>query len=648
MIRRKFYLAVVVRILIMVAASLAFAFSIHQYERAFTTLGAALVMAGTGYDLVRITNRFNRNMASFFEALKHEDHGFGVSKAFSVPGYPVLSGYMNELSRQFSELHATNQIQVQFMNSLLEHVPVGVVAVEKNGKVLVFNRPAQKLLHIHRIAHWDALREKYPALHGLSNRLKPGDRRMIKLTVDQQLKHLSLEAGFFASPEKQVRIYSIQDVGREVSEAEMKTWQQLIRVLTHEINNSISPIYSLSDALQKQLNNKLSQPGGSTSRAAKNGRPGDTPGASGSYTWGSRSMLQAEADGLAESGESDQSTESYESGGSAESDGSAEAGKLAESGESAKSTETGETGAFGRFDETGETGAFGRFDETGETGAFGESDDTRESDPSGEKPDPATRFLRDRMIGGLEVIRSRSEGLLGFVEKFRSLTPKGSLHPETFRVSDLFYRVRILMGEELANAGKTGSADRSGSTRDPSGSTRDRSGSSSNESGHSSNGSECPANASGISPTGAGSSSDQYGEDPDPFSRSLPGKEIILTYSVYPESLQLYADQRLVEQILINLVKNARQALEEMEGPDKGRITMKAFKEQDHILLQVSDNGPGIPAEEQDQVFVPFYTTRRQGSGIGLSLSRQIMRMHTGSISLHSQPDQGSTFILKF
>jgi signal transduction histidine kinase len=65
-------------------------------------------------------------------------------------------------------------------------------------------------------------------------------------------------------------------------------------------------------------------------------------------------------------------------------------------------------------------------------------------------------------------------------------------------------------------------------------------------------------------------------------------------------------------------------------------------------MIQVEDNGPGIPLEEQERIFIPFFTTKKQGSGIGLSLSRQIMRMHGGSITLTSQPGKGTIFTLSF
>ena len=100
-----------------------------------------------------------------------------------------------------------------------------------------------------------------------------------------------------------------------------------------------------------------------------------------------------------------------------------------------------------------------------------------------------------------------------------------------------------------------------------------------------------------------------------------------------------------MEQILINLIKNAAEAL---YGNRNGSINLKAFKTGDGTIIQVEDNGTGIAVEIIEDIFVPFYTTKKSGSGIGLSLSRQIMQNHDGTISVKSIPGKGSEFSLKF
>jgi two-component system nitrogen regulation sensor histidine kinase NtrY len=120
---------------------------------------------------------------------------------------------------------------------------------------------------------------------------------------------------------------------------------------------------------------------------------------------------------------------------------------------------------------------------------------------------------------------------------------------------------------------------------------------------------------------------------------------IKINAGVYPENIVLTADYSQVEQVLINLVKNAIDAVSDRKN---GVIQLNAFHNEDCTIIQVEDNGTGISADSIDDIFVPFYTTKENGSGIGLSLSRQIMRNHNGTISVSSALDKGTVFTLKF
>lgn len=117
---------------------------------------------------------------------------------------------------------------------------------------------------------------------------------------------------------------------------------------------------------------------------------------------------------------------------------------------------------------------------------------------------------------------------------------------------------------------------------------------------------------------------------------------------VEPEDLIVYADEGLISQVVLNLLKNAIQAI----GTERkdGRIQIKAYCDPtEAVIIEVSNNGPAIPPEEAEHIFVPFFTTKENGSGIGLSISRQIMRLSGGSLVLRNDPTKGlTTFVLTF
>jgi len=121
-------------------------------------------------------------------------------------------------------------------------------------------------------------------------------------------------------------------------------------------------------------------------------------------------------------------------------------------------------------------------------------------------------------------------------------------------------------------------------------------------------------------------------------------ENIEIAVDVVPESLEIFADRQLIDQVLINLVKNAGDAL---AGTSDAHITLSGRLNLGRAIISVADNGSGIHEDDIDQVFIPFFTTKRDGSGIGLSLSRQIMTAHNGDIALESSP-AGTTFRLVF
>ena len=173
-----------------------------------------------------------------------------------------------------------------------------------------------------------------------------------------------------------------------------------------------------------------------------------------------------------------------------------------------------------------------------------------------------------------ETIEKRSQGLLHFVDAFRSLTLVPKPNPQVFAVKELFDRVGRLMNANMA------------------------------------------------------------------------GKNIRFSVDVEPAGIELEADPELIEQVLINLLLNALQAIEGQPAP---AIQLKGFlNERGRVVIQVIDNGPGIPAENLEKIFIPFFSTKKGGSGIGLSLSRQIMRLHRGTIHVHSQAGGPTVFTLTF
>jgi len=130
------------------------------------------------------------------------------------------------------------------------------------------------------------------------------------------------------------------------------------------------------------------------------------------------------------------------------------------------------------------------------------------------------------------------------------------------------------------------------------------------------------------------------------FNSDPANRNIEITFDINPAGLEIIADEEQISQVLINLSKNSLEAL---NGQANGKIVFKAsLGENGRPVVSVADNGPGITPDLAEKIFIPFFTTKESGSGIGLSLSRQIMQMHGGSLKVTSIPEKSTTFIMYF
>lgn len=128
--------------------------------------------------------------------------------------------------------------------------------------------------------------------------------------------------------------------------------------------------------------------------------------------------------------------------------------------------------------------------------------------------------------------------------------------------------------------------------------------------------------------------------------KDLRQNNIEIKMEILPLDLRLTADREQIQMILINLIKNSKEALEKSE--DRTIFIQAGIDLNQYKFIQVTDKGPGIPSASIEDIFVPFYTTKKNGSGIGLAISRQIMNLHKGSLHVHSLPNQQTTFTLRF
>ena len=436
---KNFRINVIFRILLIGIALAALLFYLIVEVNYIRSVFLGLFVGGAFVELIRYVDRSNRDLAGFLNALAHDDFASVFPEAEKGHSFRRLHLAFKRLSEKFRQLSSQKEVQHLHLLNLVAHLNVGILCIDQEGQIAFMNQAFKKLTdrpHLHKV---DGLGKQHPVLYATIKDIWQGERKLVHIQSGEGERQLAIRASEFKLEEIDYKLISAQDIQDELEEKEVEAWQQLIRILTHEIMNSVSPISSLSGSL-------------------------------------------------------------YE---------------LAAS----------------------------------------------ENDPE----------VLPRLSQGLAAIRDRSKGLLSFTEAYRKLSRIPQPVVRKVNVTELFQRLFLFYESRLAE-------------------------------------------------TNIG------------FEIKAP-----------PEDLYLEVDPDQIEQVMINLVKNAIEAL---YGQPEGSIQLEAkLVSTSRVKLWIRDNGPGISQEAMRQVFVPFFTTKETGSGIGLSLSRRMIQLNGGRIELVSEA--GLTAVLE-
>ena len=451
MVYKHFRIICIARVAFLSATAYLFFYLLFQTAYYATLVIVGAVVFYQTYALVHYVERTNRDLTRFLQAIRYEDFSQSFSGAGLGSSFNDLKAAFTEVLDAFRRARTEKEEHYRYLQTVVQHVGIGLICYRLDGEVTLMNTAAGRILrsgHLRYIADLKAFSQN---LVEALFKLRPGDRVLVKVENNEELLQLMVYATELRMRGQRFTLVSIQNIQSELEEKEMDAWQNLIRVLTHEIMNSITPIASLAATVNGLLSGEAQDP---------------------------QRMPQIQ--------------------------------------------------------------------------------------------DETLQDVRD----AVHTIQKRSEGLLHFVDTYRQLTRIPKPDFQIFPIADLFARLHQLMRVELSD------------------------------------------------------------------------KTIGFHTAVQPESLELTADPELTEQVLINLLTNAIQALNSRPDP---RIDLTARMDgRGRALIQVTDNGPGILEDVQERIFIPFFTTKQGGSGIGLSLSRQIMRLHGGSISVQARPQEKTVFTLRF
>jgi len=392
--------------------------------------------------LYRYVTNVNRKLTYFLESVRYSDftinfrHDNKMGRTFQE-----LNQQFNEVLDAFRQARAEKEANLQYLNTIVQHIGTGLITFDSSGQVSLINNAALRMLGIYRLHQLSELRDKHPRLYELLSNLDSGVRELYRTPSDQPL---ALQGASIQMRGKWVRIVDLQNIQTELQQQEVESWQNLTRVLRHEIMNSMTPIVSLVGTMRMIVNEDI------------------------------------------ERATSDQE---------------------------------------------------------------------------------AVNDLKE----ALQTLEKRSKGMMQFVNAYRDFTTLPKPVFAIVNVAELLQEVIQLLQTDLMASG------------------------------------------------------------------------VLWKLSVKPENLTFKVDTGQIQQVLINLIKNASESF---SSQTDRLITINGYQSENLTIIEVKDNGDGIEPEAIENIFIPFYTTKKTGSGIGLSLSRQILQQHNGQLNVSSEAGKGTIFTL--
>jgi nitrogen fixation/metabolism regulation signal transduction histidine kinase len=446
---KRFYLNCLARVLVLSGSICLLAFLLFKTEFIAASIFLALISAYQIFSLIQYVTKTNRDLNRFLLSIKHSDFSQSYTNQLKGSGFDELNTAFSEVTKEFQQAKIEKEEHFRFLQTIIDHVGIALIAFNPDGEVELINNAAKKLLKISRLGHIKDIGSISSRLADKLSNISPGDKDLVKLKQGDNLLQLSIYATGFILRQQQLVLVAMQNIQSELEEKEMISWQNLIRVLTHEIMNSITPIASLASTANGLLKN----------------------------------------------------------------------------------------------------------------------------DKECKVPAEMNEVITD-VRHAVKTIEKRSKGLITFIDNYRKLTRIPKPDFKIVQVKDLFGRVESLMKDQF-----------------------------------------------------------EY-------------HSIKFNTEVDPESLTITADPALIEQVFINLCKNSVEAVSGIPHP---KIKLKAGTDGlGNPVVKVIDNGKGISEAVTERIFIPFFTTKPEGSGIGLSLSRQIIRLHKGTIGVVSTPNERTVFKLQF
>lgn len=250
MVSRHIYLQLIVRIVFISIAGLAVGFFFFNKSYILASITFLVLIVQTSF-LIHYVNQTNRKIAYFFDAIKNEDFTLRFPEKLSVKSLEELNHSLNTLNEMIQEIHLKKQAQEQYYKEIIKQADIGILTINTKGHILFANPTIEKLFNYTPLNHIKQLLQIDENLYELFVGLKPFERKLVQLTNERGKKQLAIKSTTISFEQQELLLVVVQDIHKELDEKETDSWVKLIRVLTHEIMNTITPITSISESILK-------------------------------------------------------------------------------------------------------------------------------------------------------------------------------------------------------------------------------------------------------------------------------------------------------------------------------------------------------------------------------------------------------------
>ncbi|HPX05093.1 MAG TPA: hypothetical protein PLC17_04080, partial [Tenuifilaceae bacterium] len=240
---RRFYILVWIRVAAILATCFGLALVIVTGADILVIVNVSVLLLLQGYLLARYINRINYDLTTLFMSIRSNDYNLNIVQTKDRKEFYPLFQQFKLVSKDIQRFRTEIQRQNEYFKLLVEHINVGVISFnEDTGRVSLLNRAAKELINRNSLSLVQQLDQVQEGLSKLVMGIKPAEQKMVSLYSSSGVVHLSVRASVMRSGDELIKLVSLQNIKAELDENELKSWQKLIRVLTHEVMNSVGPI----------------------------------------------------------------------------------------------------------------------------------------------------------------------------------------------------------------------------------------------------------------------------------------------------------------------------------------------------------------------------------------------------------------------